>query len=368
MQTFKLDISIPAGPLVIYAKQADSMSRFFKVALSDSGASWEPPPGSVMTVRFGAPGMPAGWYDTITEPDGGTHSAFSVSENTVAVEIAEQAVSSPGKNVLCLLVNGADGYQLAGWNFELAVQAVPGLAAPEVETYYNALTEQVANALKNAQAAQASADAAAQSAKEAAASAGSVNAKNLLTKAEYGGSTGGTVKKADAATNADMAEDAKKVGGQLPSWYTPPGMIAPYGGAAAPAGWLLCDGREVLRASYPALFAAIGTTFGAGDGKASFHLPDLRGRVAAGVSTSNALATKAGADSKAIEKKHLPVGGVAITFASDKDNAVERNAYATPTWSKKYTINSNGIETGDGTNTPLDVRQPTMYLNYIIKT
>lgn len=208
MQTFNLDISTPSGPLVIYAKQADSMSRFFKVVLSNSGAPWEPPAGSALTVRFGAAGMPAGWYDTITELDGGTHSAFSVDENAVTVEIAEQAVSSPGKNTLCLLINGAEGYQLASWNFELNIQAVPGLLAPEADVYYNALTEQVAKTLQNAQDAQAAANAAAQSAKEAAASASSINPDNLLTKAEYGGSEAGVVAQADKAAEAVVAQNA----------------------------------------------------------------------------------------------------------------------------------------------------------------
>jgi microcystin-dependent protein len=44
----------------------------------------------------------------------------------------------------------------------------------------------------------------------------------------------------------------------------------------APAGWLMCDGAALGRVPYAALFAAIGTTFGAGDGLETFNLPDLR--------------------------------------------------------------------------------------------
>lgn len=44
-----------------------------------------------------------------------------------------------------------------------------------------------------------------------------------------------------------------------------------------PAGWLACDGSAVSRAAYPALFAAIGTTYGAGDGATTFNVPDMRG-------------------------------------------------------------------------------------------
>ncbi len=49
-------------------------------------------------------------------------------------------------------------------------------------------------------------------------------------------------------------------------------------------GYLLCDGQAVSRADYPALFAAIGESFGAGDGESSFNLPDLRGRTLWGAS------------------------------------------------------------------------------------
>lgn len=41
----------------------------------------------------------------------------------------------------------------------------------------------------------------------------------------------------------------------------------------APSGWLICDGAEVARASFPALFAAIGTAYGAGNGSTTFNLP-----------------------------------------------------------------------------------------------
>lgn len=156
-QKFNLDLSAPVGPLVLYAMQADSMSRFFAITVTDNGAAWTPPGGAAWTVRFGAPGMPAGWYDTITEPGGGTHSAIVVDENTATVEIAEQAVSTPGTNVLCVLVTDAQGYQIASWPFALNVQAVPGYEAPEATVYYNALTAQVAQVLANAQAAAASA-------------------------------------------------------------------------------------------------------------------------------------------------------------------------------------------------------------------
>lgn len=58
----------------------------------------------------------------------------------------------------------------------------------------------------------------------------------------------------------------------------PPGTIQAFGGGAVPDGWLLCDGATVNRTTYSALFAAVGTAHGSGDGSTTFHLPDLRGR------------------------------------------------------------------------------------------
>lgn len=57
----------------------------------------------------------------------------------------------------------------------------------------------------------------------------------------------------------------------------PAGAVAHFARSAAPSGWLECDGALVSRSAYPALFAAIGTTYGPGDGSTTFALPDARG-------------------------------------------------------------------------------------------
>lgn len=62
------------------------------------------------------------------------------------------------------------------------------------------------------------------------------------------------------------------------SGIIPSGVVLPYAGATAPNGWLLCFGQAVPRTTYSGLFAAIGTTYGVGDGTTTFGLPDLRGR------------------------------------------------------------------------------------------
>ena len=63
----------------------------------------------------------------------------------------------------------------------------------------------------------------------------------------------------------------------------PPGTIVAYGGTTTPTGWLICNGSTVSRTGNAALFAAIGTNYGNGDGSTTFHLPDFRGRFLRGV-------------------------------------------------------------------------------------
>lgn len=55
------------------------------------------------------------------------------------------------------------------------------------------------------------------------------------------------------------------------------GDVAYFARSTPPSGWLKANGALVSRTTYAALFAAIGTTYGAGDGSTTFALPDLRG-------------------------------------------------------------------------------------------
>src|SRR5262245_1183772 len=62
----------------------------------------------------------------------------------------------------------------------------------------------------------------------------------------------------------------------------PVGAIVAWPAASVPTGWLECYGQAVSRTTYAALFAAIGTAYGVGDGSTTFNLPDMRGRTVAG--------------------------------------------------------------------------------------
>ena len=64
---------------------------------------------------------------------------------------------------------------------------------------------------------------------------------------------------------------------------SPAGTVIQFAGASAPTGYLKANGSAVSRTSYAALFAAIGTVYGVGDGSTTFNVPDLRGEFVRGL-------------------------------------------------------------------------------------
>lgn len=93
----------------------------------------------------------------------------------------------------------------------------------------------------------------------------------------------------------------------------PSGTIIDYGGAAAPSGFLSCNGAAISRTTYAALFSAIGTTWGSGDGSTTFNLPDLRRRATIGVGgtalagPANTLGAVGGEEMHSLSSSEMPV-------------------------------------------------------------
>lgn len=101
----------------------------------------------------------------------------------------------------------------------------------------------------------------------------------------------GKREKAASAAVADSV-DWKNVSGRPDlSAVIPPGTIIHYAGRKVPSGWLIANGANVSRKGYAALFAAIGTTYGAGDGSTTFGLPNLNGRFLEGTTSTSAVGT-----------------------------------------------------------------------------
>ena len=76
----------------------------------------------------------------------------------------------------------------------------------------------------------------------------------------------------------------------------PTGTIVPWSTASVPTGFLECNGQAVSRSTYSGLFAIISTTYGVGDGAATFNVPDLQDNVAVSKSGTKALASTGGAN------------------------------------------------------------------------
>jgi len=80
---------------------------------------------------------------------------------------------------------------------------------------------------------------------------------------------------------------------------TATGTILPWSASSLPSGFLECNGAAVSRSTYSALFAVVGTTYGAGDGSSTFNVPDLADNVPVGKSNNKALASTGGANTVA---------------------------------------------------------------------
>ena len=89
----------------------------------------------------------------------------------------------------------------------------------------------------------------------------------------------------------------------------------------APAGWLICQGQAVSRATYAALFAAIGTAYGAGDGSTTFNLPNFQDTMALGASASRPRGTRGGAATVVLTAAQSGVNGNGGTGWQSADHA-----------------------------------------------
>ena len=85
--------------------------------------------------------------------------------------------------------------------------------------------------------------------------------------------------------DAGHVNDHNDIAAQLLA--SPPiGSVMAYAANTAPTGYLLCQGQNVSRTTYAALFAVIGTTYGVGNGSTTFGLPNLKGRIPVGLDSA----------------------------------------------------------------------------------
>ena len=137
---------------------------------------------------------------------------------------------------------------------------------------------------------------------------------------------------------------------------SPVGGMQPYGGAAAPTGWLLCDGASLLRASYAALFTAIGSAYGAVDGT-HFNVPDLRQRFPMGKApggTGSVLNSPGGSmNAIVVSHSHSHTHSISTTSAGTHSHSVAGDS-GERIWVTAGSQNNNvpGVTPGSGNSVP----------------
>jgi microcystin-dependent protein len=173
----------------------------------------------------------------------------------------------------------------------------------------------------------------------------------------------------------------------------PTATVVPWSDSSIPTGFLECNGAAVSRSTYSALFAIIGTTYGAGDGASTFNVPDLQDNIAMGKSGTKALASTGGANTVAstgnvggstanatlstaqlASHGHQALYNRAMGVNPTRQNLSENTQTSNPSGG---TLNTNNAGSGTGhshnmsatfSGDATSVIQPYLTLIYIIKT
>lgn len=172
----------------------------------------------------------------------------------------------------------------------------------------------------------------------------------------------------------------------------PTGTVLPFAGSAVPSNWLLCNGQAVSRATYSALFAVVGTTFGAGDGVSTFNVPNIDSRAVIGTGTGYALGATGGSSTRTLSLANMPAHSHTGTTNTDgahshtqrlgtvddknfTSNSGQNPPSDGPIASQTYTIDSTGSDhshsfttSSAGSGTAFSIMNPYVVMLFIIKT
>ena len=168
-------------------------------------------------------------------------------------------------------------------------------------------------------------------------------------------------------------------GSSAPGGLAPAGVVLPFAGSTAPTGWLLCFGQAVSRTTFASLFAALGTTYGAGDGSTTFAVPDLRGRIPGGKDNmggtqalrltsggsgvdGTTIGAVGGAQTHTLTTAQIPAH--AHGYVGGSNAAGSGTVGAAGQSANGYVMNTLNA----GSDAAHNNTQPTIVLNYIIKT
>ena len=105
----------------------------------------------------------------------------------------------------------------------------------------------------------------------------------------------------------------------------PTGMVIWVAMSSAPTGFIKANGAAVSRSTYSALFAAIGTTFGSGDGSTTFNVPDLRGEFVRGWDDGRGVDSGRSFGSSQVDSTALPNAGFTTNTAGNHNHSYNTN-------------------------------------------
>ncbi len=156
------------------------------------------------------------------------------------------------------------------------------------------------------------------------------------------------------------------------------GEIRMFAGNFAPRGWAFCNGQLMPISQNTALFSLLGTTYG-GDGRSTFALPDLRGRVPLHAGQGSGLSdyplgSRGGSEQVALTTEQLPAHSHALLASDAEGNqrSPANHTLATPEESLLYSAAEPTVAMAKdaiaptGSNQPHENRQPYLAVNYII--
>lgn len=174
------------------------------------------------------------------------------------------------------------------------------------------------------------------------------------------------------------------------------GEVRMFSRAVPPANWVVCDGSLLQVSAYTALFSLLGTTFG-GDGRVTFGIPDLRGRIPIGVGngtnlTPRTLGNSGGTETVTLVGANLPahthafnasttqattltpynnvlanVDGVTVQ-TSNTPPIVPLQIYQAPPLSGNFALNSASITPPPSSGAPHNNMMPSFCVSFIMCT
>lgn len=163
------------------------------------------------------------------------------------------------------------------------------------------------------------------------------------------------------------------------------GEIRLFAGNFAPRSWAFCDGQLLPISQNTALFSILGTTYG-GDGRTTFGLPDLRGRVPLGARTgpgltNRVLGSRGGTQTETLTVAQIPShthSATAHAYNTEGNQSTPTNNFPAKSGSgdpdydngtANTTLNSGAVTIGNtGGGSVHNNMQPFLTLNYIICT